>query len=103
VALLRFRGKLTTKGFDMESFEGLRDLIRDGKHPLVGGAPQVLKVYEFMNTQLFALFWPKRDSGYVVLLGRPLLPYEVTGRPVLDPDSSGDIQGRLKVPPRRPF
>ncbi len=87
VSLLRTRGTLTTKGFDMEPFEVLRDMIRDGKHPLIGGAPQVLKVYEFMNTQPFAVFWPNRTSQSITLLGRPLLPYEVTSRLVLDPDT----------------
>jgi hypothetical protein len=87
VALLRSRGKLTTKGFDMEPFEVLRDMIRDGRHPLIGGAPQVLKVYEFMNIQPYAVFWPNRISGSITLMGRPLLPYEMTSRLVLDPDT----------------
>jgi hypothetical protein len=87
VELLRMRGKLTTQGFDMEPLEVLRDMIRDGNHPLIGGAPQVLKIYEFMNTQPFALFWPNRQSGKITLLGRPLLAYEITSRLVLDPDT----------------
>ena len=87
VAILRSRGKLTTMGFDMEPFEVLRDMIRDGKHPFIGGAPQVLKVYEFMNIQPYAVFWPNRASGAITLFGRPLLTYEVTSRLVLDPDT----------------
>lgn len=87
VEVLRSRGKLTTQGFDMEPFEVLREMLRDGQYPLVGGAPQVLKIYEFMNTQPYGVFWPDRANGTVTLLGRPLLDYETTSRLVLDPDT----------------
>jgi hypothetical protein len=40
-----------------------------------------------MNNQLFAVFWPTRESGTVTLLGRPLLAYEVTSQLTLDPDT----------------
>lgn len=102
VAVLRSRGKLTTMGFDMEPFEVLRDMIRDGRHPLIGGAPQVLKIYEFMNLQPYAVYWPDRASGSITLLGRPLLPYEATSRLVLDPDTlKTHIPVRTDVSPPR--
>jgi hypothetical protein len=87
VALLRDREKLTTGGFDMEPFEVLRDMIRSHEFPLIGGAPQILKIYEFLNIQPYAVTWPQRDAGTVTLLGRPLLPYERTTSLILDPDT----------------
>lgn len=87
VTLLRTRMKLTSGGFDMEPFEVLRDMIRSGEYPLIGGAPQVFKIYEFLNTQPYAVVWPQRSEGTVTLLGRPLLPYERTSSMVLDPDT----------------
>lgn len=95
--LLRSRGKLPEGDFDMEPFEVLRDIIREGQFRTVGGPPQLAKVYEHMNTVPFAIYWPDRETGEVSLLGRPLLPYEVPEWPILDPD---DIQFR---PPTLPF
>jgi hypothetical protein len=85
--LLRERDKLATGGFDMEPFEVLRDMVRSSEYPMIGGAPQVLKIYEFLNTQTYAVAWPNRAAGTVTLMGRPLLPYELTGSTVLDPDT----------------
>jgi hypothetical protein len=95
-ALLRERDKLTTGGFDMEPFEVLRDMIRSSEYPLIGAAPQILKIYEFLNTQTYAVVWPQRDGGTVTLLGRPLLPYELTSSMVLDPDT---LETYRQVPP----
>jgi hypothetical protein len=48
-------------------------------YPDVGGAPQVAKVYQHMNTQQFAVSWPTSSGGLLRphLAGRPLLGYEV--------------------------
>ncbi len=99
-ALLRARNKLTSGGFDMEPFEVLRDMLRSGEYPLIGGAPQVLKIYEFMNVMSFAVVWPNSETGTVTLLGRPLLPYERTTSRVLDPDSLETFQQPPVTPMR---
>jgi hypothetical protein len=85
-ALLKDRDKLPAGDFDMEPFEVLRDIIRSGQFPSVGGPPQLVKVYEHMNTLPFALFWPTKESKKVTALGRPLMDYELPSWPVLDPD-----------------
>ena len=85
-SLLKDKSKLPEGGFDMEPFEVLRDIIRSGRYPSIGGPPQLVKVYEHMNTLPFALYWPNRASGKVAALGRPLMDYEVSSWPVLDPD-----------------
>lgn len=62
-------------------------MIRDGKHSLIGGPPQVLKIYQHMNVRPYAVYWPNRDSMRISFLGRPLLDYETTEYMALDPDT----------------
>lgn len=87
LAILRKRGKLTSGGLDMEPFEVLRDMIRERMDPRIGGAPQLAKVYPYMNTMTYGVWWPTRAAGKVTLFGRPLLEYEKIQDLVLDPDS----------------
>lgn len=102
VNLLKKRGKLASGGLDMEPFEVLRDMIRDRVDPTIGGPPQVAKVYRYMSTMTYGVWWPNRDEGKVTLLGRSLLDYEKVQNLVLDPDSlqseptwtyDGDVAG----------
>jgi hypothetical protein len=72
---------------DMEPFEVLRDIIREGRHPGVGGAPQVAKVYEHMNTRFFATWWEHEHQDKPHVFGRPLLVPEACSWPMLDPDT----------------
>lgn len=88
VEKLRAKGTLASGGFDMEPFDVLRDIIREGRYPSVGGSPQVVKIYEHMNTVPFGVYWPDRNSGNVTVLGRPLMSYEKVDWRVLDPDRS---------------
>ena len=71
---------------DMEPWEVLVALLRTGEYPTIGGAPQLAKVYRYMNTRTFAVRWPNAE-GRVTLMGRQLLGGEVTDAPVIDPDS----------------
>lgn len=87
-----FKDKLTKKEFDMEPFEVVRDLLinknnQDLKLSSVGGAPQLVKVYQHMNAQPIGVFW-NQDSSKLqdkslnhknlkpTLLGRFLEDYE---------------------------
>jgi hypothetical protein len=87
VALLRKKNKLQGGGFDMEPLEVLRDMLRDSTFDLIGGAPQVIKVYRYSSCKPFAVFWPTKTAATVNLLGRPLLDYEQSGHIVLDTDT----------------
>jgi hypothetical protein len=84
---LRRAGKLTVGGLDMEPLAVLRDMIRDGANPAIGGPPQLVKIYRHMNCTPFGVYWPDRRSKQVTVLGRPLLDYEKPNCGVLDPDS----------------
>ena len=92
--LLKKRDKTSAGSFDMEPFEVLRDLIRDGSHPTVGGPPQVAKVYRFAKTQPFGVRWPD-SQGRITMFGRPALDYEHFAAPVIDPDDP-DAFGRSR-------
>ena len=93
IKLLQERYKLTaneseSKGFDFEPFEVLRDILRESKpEGSVGGPPQIVKVYQHMNTRPIAVYWPNKEAQKVSLLGRPLLEYENTDYWILDPET----------------
>lgn len=75
--------------FDMEPFEVIRDLLRaSSPDDSIGGAPQAVKVYQYMNAVDVAFFWPSVADGRLYLSGRPLLEYERASiNSVVDPDT----------------
>ena len=77
--LLSRRGKSPAE-IDFEPLEVLLDIIREKKFDGVGGAPQVAKVYEYMQTQFFSTFWDKNNY----LFGRQFLAGEKCGWPSFD-------------------
>ncbi len=83
---LRTTSKLASGSLDMEPFEVLRDLLREGKYPSIGGPIQMVKIYEHANSVPIGVYWPNRKSGAVSVLGRPLMGYEKTPWGVIDPD-----------------
>jgi hypothetical protein len=71
-----------------EPFEILRDMLRDPSHAeSIGGAPQVVKVYQYMHTTSLGVFWPDRTGNQIYLSGRPCLEYERVDNWILDPDT----------------
>lgn len=72
--------------FDMEPYDALCELLRREaiKNPTstVGGAPQMVKVYQYMKSGTIGVYWPERNSNNPyenrTLLGRNLLSYEET-------------------------
>jgi len=74
--------------FDMEPFKVVRDMLREPSHAeTIGGAPQIVKVYQYMRSAPIAVWWPERKSGRVFLQGRPVLDYERIDRWIIDPDT----------------
>ncbi len=78
--------------FDMQPLIALTRMLSD---PLytdrdcefggpVGGAPQLLKIYSFLRTTEFAVFWPDRVNGHLYLNGRQLFEYEKIMVPKID-------------------
>lgn len=82
---------------DMEPFEVVRDMLRDRHHAeTIGGAPQIVKVYQYMRTAALGVYWPDKKSGKVHLQGRACLGYERVDRWVLDPDT---LMSETQSPP----
>lgn len=78
-----------TARFNLEPFEVIRDLLKNSNaSDSIGGAPQAVKVYQYLNSTDVGIFWPNVEGGRLFLAGRPLLDYEVaTIKSVLDPES----------------
>ncbi len=49
----------------MEPFEALVRLLKRQIHDTIGGAPQMVKVYEHMNTKPIGVYWPQKDISAV--------------------------------------
>lgn len=78
-----------TARFDLEPFEVIRDLLNNANaNDSIGGAPQAVKIYQYLNSADVGIFWPQVIGGRLFLSGRPLLEYEcATVKSVLDPVS----------------
>lgn len=69
--------KMAGYKLDKEPLMVLRDMLRDPqKSHTIGGAMQVVKVYQYMSASPLAVYWPNKQSGQVTLLGRRLLDFE---------------------------
>ena len=69
----------TPQTLDMQPFEVVRDMLRDPeRHHTIAGAPQVVKVYQYMQSADIGVYWPRREGGNVFLRGRPKLGYETS-------------------------
>jgi hypothetical protein len=76
------------KRIDWQPFEVVRDMLRDPSHSeSIGGAPQVVKVYQYMQSASLGVYWPNKTDGQVYLQGRPCLGYEHIDNWILDPDT----------------
>lgn len=77
---------------DMEPFSALAAMLGDAQYtdrrqPLkgvIGGAPQILKVYPFYRTIEFGVHWPDSTSGKLFLNGREVFDFEKITLPALD-------------------
>ena len=64
----------TYRGLDWEPFEVVRDMLREPNHSeTIGGAPQIVRVYQHIQTVPLAVYWPDRKAGKIYLQGRPCL------------------------------
>ena len=87
IRLMKSKKKFVNGYFDMEPFEVLRDMIREDKYTEIGGAPQLLKVYEHMNCSPISVKWKINGKNLSTLLGRPLQEFEVSNYAEIDTDS----------------
>ena len=53
----------------------------------IGGFPQLVKVYQYMQTAPLGVYWPAKEGSIIHLQGRPCLGYERIDRWILDLDT----------------
>jgi hypothetical protein len=91
---------------DWEPLAVVRDMLRaDERAQTIGGAPQIVKVYQYMRTAPLAVLWKHGDVSRPHLLGRPALGYEQLDHWVVNPDtfvSSNPAYSRHDVDDARP-
>ncbi len=76
------------QGMDWQPFEVIRDMLRDpNRDESIGGAPQIVKLYQYMHSASLAVYWPDKKGNQVYLQGRPCLGYEQVDNWILDPDT----------------
>ena len=74
-ALRKYVSFDAVQNFDLEPLKALRDMLLDPQFTdrygdgkgLIGGAPQLLKIYPFMRTIEFGVYWPTRKDGKLFL------------------------------------
>lgn len=82
----------TAERFDMEPFCALASMLSDPTFidrradlkGVIGGAPQLLKVYPFFRTVEFGVQWPDSTSGKLFLNGREVFDFEKIQLPQID-------------------
>lgn len=113
-ARLMFSERLNSKGagphqvkkfkIDWEPFEVIRDMLDEVKsdhmkygHGSIGGAPQVLKIYEHLSSQVLGVRWKNKDDceEHTYISGRRALGYETPDAWVLDPESLITVHPRF--------
>lgn len=89
------------KSIDMQPLDVLMEYISDIEHTTIGGYPQLLKIYPFMNILPFGFLHRKGDTKqdttnllntnddngeecFITYYGRPLLKYETFPYPIID-------------------
>ena len=75
---------------DKEPFEALcRMLKKVSKSDTIGGAPQMIKAYQYMNSCPVGVYWPQKIDVFSnrTLLGRKMFDYEDTAYWFIDPDT----------------
>lgn len=86
--LLKDRQAAGKPSLDLEPLTVIAEAISSGRYRDIGGSPQLLKVYQHMNTQQFAVEWsgPGSNGPKAHVGGRPLLGYEVAHLPLIRRD-----------------
>ncbi|MEZ8514443.1 hypothetical protein AB9R81_02135 [Vibrio cyclitrophicus] len=74
------------RGFklDMEPSEAFVKVLLSGKYREIGGSPQIMKLYQNMNQQHVAVYWPPNalhEEQKIYLRGRELGKYEALDNP----------------------
>lgn len=87
--------------WDLEPFDALCNLLKNRDKPsTVGGAPQMVKVYQYLNSKPIGVFWPElipASNENRTLLGRKMQSYEKSRYWFIDPDTHISYPGNSVV------
>ncbi len=74
--------------FEFEPFKVLRDMLRSaGRDASIGGAPQLVRIAEHMNTKVLGVKWAEKEQRFITIMGRRIFDYENTDNFTIDPDT----------------
>lgn len=89
VKLLKERDKFKNGSLDMEPLEVIRDMLLDPEaeqiFDLIGGAPQMVKVYKSLNRVAFGVKWKIDEKEMITLFGNPVKSFRNMPLPIIDP------------------
>lgn len=89
-----FKGQLPPH-FELEPLKILRDILRSADmHASIGGAPQLVRIAEHMNTKVIGVKWSNGREKFTTLLGRRIFDYENTDNLTIDLDTFKYIRPR---------
>ena len=73
---------------DLEPFEVLCEMLKNSsRNDTIGGAPQIIKVHQYMRSSPLGVYWPEKTDDFSnrTLFGREMFDYEDTDFWFLDP------------------
>lgn len=63
-------------------------MLRDAKQESsIGGAPQLVRIAEHMNTKVIGVKWGNANNKFTTVMGRQIFEYENTDNLTIDPDT----------------
>lgn len=83
-----FNGQLPPH-FELEPLKILRDMLRKADiNASIGGAPQLVRIAEHMNTKVIGINWgDAKGEKFITLMGRRVFDYENTDNLTIDLDT----------------
>lgn len=89
LSILKTKSNFTSKNrLDMEPFQVIATMLaspsREQEHELIGGPPQLLKVYKSLNRIPFAVTWNMNGKDETTLLGMPIFSLSGFPYPIID-------------------
>lgn len=81
--------------FEFEPLKVLRDMLRQASDTsTIGGAPQLVRIAEHMNTKVIGVRWGTGSEKFTTIMGRRVFKYENTDNLTVDPDTFKYIRPR---------
>lgn len=81
--------------FEYEPLKIMRDELKGvDEESSIGGAPQLVRISEDMNTKIIGVLWEINDLIQPTIMGRPLFEYENTDNKIINLDTFEELKPR---------